>query len=98
MTAPTPFPPRHAGKVLAEAMSAADAAAAAEAARLRHLLLEPWGGRSMDPGARAAVEAAALSAALPILRGLTSDPAMREIVAHGMAAEAMIRLGKRGAA
>lgn len=93
-----PFPPRGAGRVLAEAMAAALAAAEAEAARLRPVLFEPWGALALDTAPALRVEAAALDAAAPILRALTADPAMVRIIAHGMAAEALIRLRKRGAA
>jgi hypothetical protein len=95
-----PFPPRDAGRVLAEAMAAAEQAAIEEAARRAHDLRSPWGGDRLGErcDAPVLVAQAALNAAAPLLRNLTSDPRMVEIVAAGMAEEAMIRLRKRGAA
>ena len=87
-----PFPPRHAGAVLAQAMAAADAAAGAQADRQQSVSSLPW---SVAPELLS--EQAALTAAMPILRGLIADPAMVAIVAHGMATEALLRLRKRGA-
>ena len=95
-----PFPPRHAGSVLAAAMDAAEQAGAEEAARRAGELFWPWGGRFHDHESNAGlfIQQAALDAASPLLRGLTADAAMVDIVAHGMAEEVMIRLRKRGAA
>jgi hypothetical protein len=96
--AAVPFPPRGAGKVLADALAAAVTAAEAEAERQRGALREPWGAPAWDPRPALRVEQAAADAASPILRGLTADPKMVGIIALGMAAEVMIRLRKRGVA
>lgn len=85
------FPPRDAGRVLAEALSAAIAAGNAEAVK-----------RSAEIGRRGlienvpelAIEQAALTAAAQILGALTSDQRMVGIVALGMASEVMVRLRK----
>lgn len=88
-----PFPPRAAGRDLDRALAAALDAGGAEAARLARP-----GAAALGPVAEALIEQAALKAALPIVSGLTSDPAMAGIVAHGIAAEVLIRLRKAGAA
>jgi hypothetical protein len=92
-----PFPPRSAGAVLDAAMKAAmDAATAALRQQQMRLEAEPWrnrgfGAHTKDP---MQIEQAALMAALPLLRDITSSSQMASIVAHGMASEAMIRLRK----
>ena len=96
-----PFPPRHAGAVLEAAMRAADAAASDAAEQRRDDLFTPWGARGRGGAAdqaEIAIMGAALHAAAPLIRGLTADAAMVDVVAHGMAEEAMTRLRKRGAA
>ena len=93
-----PFPPRDAGRVLAAALDAAERAGADEAARRARDIFEPWGGRTDCMMAEGAIRGAALHAAAPLLHGLTADPLMVGILAHGMADEVMIRLRKRGAA
>lgn len=93
-----PFPPRDAGPVLARAMEAAAAAAKATIARTRPNN-DPWLVLcAVPPLDEETIRLAAISASLPIIAGLTADPAMQAIVAHGMAVEAMIRLRKAGAA
>lgn len=94
-----PFPLRAAGRVLAEAMDAANTAAAAEVAQRASILHGP-GGSWCGPGDLAMVEeharAAAVAASAPILHGLTADDRMVSIVAFGMAEEAVVRLRKAG--
>lgn len=85
-----PFPPRDAGRVLADALAAAIAAGNAETLKRGCEV----GQSPHRAAAEIAIEHAALNAAAPILRGLTADPRMVEIVALGMAAEVMIRLRK----
>ena len=80
------FPPRDAGPVLARALAKAEAAGAHEAAQRR------------ATDSPCLVEQAALDAAMPDLRLLTSDPVMVGVLAHAMASEVMIRLRKRGLA
>lgn len=94
-----PFPPREAGRLLAAALGAAERAGSAEADRRKDDLFAPGGLRRIGSEvSEISVMQAALNAALPLLRGLTSDARMAEIVAHGMAEEVMLRLRKRGAA
>lgn len=91
-----PFPPRDAGRVLEAAMTAAMAAAVDEAERLNLSGMPVRMPGEVDP--ILLVELVALEAAIPVLRGLTSDPAMVDIVAHGMVTEVITRLHKRGLA
>lgn len=88
------FPPRDAGRVLDAALAAAVAAGNAETVRRS---VELGRRRHFDNRPEIAIEQAALMAAVPILRSLTSDNRMVEIVALGMAAEVMSRLRKAGA-
>jgi len=88
------FPPRDAGRVLAAALTAALAAGDAETIKRS---VELSRRRSYDLGPEIAIEQAALMAAVSILRDLTSDVRMVEIVALGMAAEVMGHLRKAGA-
>jgi hypothetical protein len=93
MPDPIPFPPRSAGAVLDAALKAAmDAASEA----LLQQQIQPWrktrfGGHS---SAHIQLEQVALMAALPPLRTITSSAEMTRVIAHGMAAEVMIRLRK----
>jgi hypothetical protein len=94
------FPPRDAGPILARALVRAEAAGVAEAARLASEIWGPWGGRRPiqdAPDPVGFVERAALNAAVPDLRLLTTDAGMVSSLAHGVAEEVMIRLRKRGA-
>jgi hypothetical protein len=87
------FPPRDAGRVLEEAMQAADSAARQWAHSHADLIRDPWAQPwEWQEQARAAAATAAAAA----LRSLTADGRMVSIVAYGMAEEAMIRLRKRG--
>jgi len=112
MSGPIAFPPRGAGPVLQQALEAAEAAGQFEASRLLPTPLTPTGrpdyaallfkpsrrrdyGAGLQPEAR--VEHAAAMAAIPKLRQLTDDKAMIAVLAHGLAAEVMSRLRKRGA-
>ena len=87
-------------RALAAAMAAAERAAGEEAKRRAAELFTPWGAPdfALAREAELFVRTAAVNAALPMLRRLTPDYAMREIIAHGMAEEALIHLRKRGAA
>lgn len=95
-----PFPTRDAGRVLAEAMEAACRAAEATAdVEKARLAAEPhsrfaWSSAELD----LICQQAAVNAASPIVRLLTTDPYVLEAVCHGFSEEAMIRLRKRGAA
>jgi hypothetical protein len=93
----TAFPPRSAGRVLADALDAAFAAADAEAKTQHARLIEPWCAPSPDPAPRILVEQAAYTAAAAVLHDLTADRRMVDIVAAGMAVEAVARLRKAGA-
>ena len=106
------FPPRGAGPLLQQALEAAEGAGQAEATRLLPTPLTPKGrpdyaallfkpSRRRDCRdflqAEALVERAAAMAAIPKLRQLTDDEATIAVLAHGLAAEVMSRLRKRGA-
>jgi hypothetical protein len=92
------FPARDAGRILENAMRAADAAAGEQATLHHREQLMPWGTRDIATLVDEEVSrVAALRAAKPILEALTADEDMVQIVAYGMAEEAMIRLRKRGA-
>jgi hypothetical protein len=99
MSTAIPFPPRGAGPVLQQALEAAEAAGQAEATRLQRELFMQGGGRDYEGGlqARWAVEQAAVMAAMPGLRLLTSDGKMVDILAYGIATEVMSHLWKRWA-
>jgi hypothetical protein len=76
-----------------------EAAEGAATAALPALSSHPWAVLCAPPVPDdLAIRQAALTAALPIVGELTSDPHMAAIVAHGMVEEAMIRLRKRGQA
>ncbi|MBR0653652.1 hypothetical protein [Plastoroseomonas arctica] len=89
-----PFPPRASGAVLQEALDAAYAASELEAKAWEGLAMTPWGESAGQ--AHEAVMQAALAAATPILRNVTSAPAMVLLIANAMAEEANIRLRVRG--
>lgn len=93
------FPPRDAGRTLDSAMRAAEAAAGKQATQRHREQQSPWGTRDIATLMDEEVwRVAALRAASPILAALTADADMIQILAHGMAEEAVIRLRKCGAA
>jgi hypothetical protein len=97
MPDPIPFPPRSAGAVLNAALRAA-VAAASGAMRLQQMQAkaEPWrdrgyGGRSKMP---IQIEQAALTAALPVLKTITTNDYMARLIAQAMATTAVDRVRK----
>lgn len=91
-----PFPPRDAGPVLARAMEAAEAAGGDAVREWASHPWDPWGAADTRPDL--VIQHRAMIAATPILRLLTADEAMVDILASGLATEVMVRLRKRGAA